>query len=98
MDELNNSIPEAEEADTVDAIIEVDTAEHMPFGVLPNKVYDVLKDLVCIWLPAFATFYAGMADVWGFPYADKIPTTITLLIAFLGTGLKISTHIYNKNK
>lgn len=63
---------------------------------LPDKVYDVLKYVTQIGLPAFAVFYAAMAQVWGFPYPDQIPATITALVLLLGTLLQLSTANYNK--
>lgn len=63
---------------------------------MSNKVYDVLKWIVMIVLPACATLYSGMAGIWGLPYADQIPSTITLVTTFLGTALMISSAQYNK--
>ena len=63
-----------------------------------NKVYDVLKWFVMIVLPAFATFYGGLAETWGLPFAEQIPTTVTMLNTFLGASLMFSTHQYNKSK
>ena len=44
---------------------------------LTNKVYDVLKYVAIIGLPAAATFYAAIAPIWGLPYGNEIPATIT---------------------
>jgi hypothetical protein len=63
---------------------------------MSNKVYDVLKWIVMIVLPACATLYSGMAGIWGLPYGDQIPSTITLVTTFLGTALMISSAQYNK--
>lgn len=64
---------------------------------MSNKVYDVLKWFAMVVLPASATFYAGLAGTWGLPYAEQIPTTITLLNAFLGAVMMISSHQYKKS-
>lgn len=61
-----------------------------------NKVYNVLKWIAMIVLPALATLYSGLAILWGFPFAEEIPATITLVNTFLGTVLMISTSQYNK--
>lgn len=61
-----------------------------------NKVYDVLKWIALIVLPALATFYLGLSNVWGLPYGEEISTTITLIDTFLGAVLMVSTHNYNK--
>lgn len=64
-----------------------------------NKIYDVLKFLTQVALPAIAVFYAAMAEVWGFPYAQEIPGTIAALVLLLGTLLQISSALYsNKSK
>ena len=61
-----------------------------------NKVYNVLKWIAMIVLPALATLYLGLSNVWGLPYGEEVSTTITLVNTFLGTVLMISTNQYNK--
>lgn len=63
---------------------------------MSNKVYDILKELAQIWLPAIATLYFTLASIWGLPYAEQIVGTISAIDVFLGTVLKISTIQYNK--
>ena len=63
---------------------------------LSNKVYDVLKWMALIVLPAVATFYSVWASIWGLPVADQIPATITAIDALLGALIGISTVKYNK--
>ena len=63
---------------------------------MSNKVYDILKELAQIWLPAIATLYFTLASIWGFPYAEQIVGTISAIDVFLGAVLKISTIQYNK--
>lgn len=64
--------------------------------VLKNSVYDLLKEIAQIWLPAIATLYFTLASIWGLPYAEQIVGTISAIDVFLGTVLKISTIQYNK--
>jgi len=64
---------------------------------LTNKVYDVLKFLAQLALPAVAVLYAALAKIWGFPYAEEIPGTIAAIVLFLGTILQISSASYNKS-
>lgn len=61
-----------------------------------NKVYDVLKWIALILLPALATLYFALASIWGFPYAEQIVGTITAIDTFLGVLLGISTSSYKK--
>ena len=63
---------------------------------MSNKVYDILKDVALIVLPALATLYAALAKIWGLPYEVAIPATIMAVDTFLGAILKISTNQYNK--
>lgn len=63
-----------------------------------DKVYDILKYVAIIGLPALATFYAAIAPIWGLPYADEIPATVTAVQTCLGALLMISTANYNKSK
>ena len=66
--------------------------------MLPNKVYDVLKWIALIVLPALGTLYATLGAAWGFPYIEPIKTTCLALGVFLGTILGVSTSTYNKSK
>ncbi len=65
---------------------------------LNDKVYDILKWVVIIVLPALATLYAALASVWSWPYSQEVVTTITAVDTFLGAVLCISTVQYNKSK
>lgn len=64
--------------------------------VMNSKVYDVLKWVAMIVLPALATLYLGLSNVWGLPYGEEISTTITLVNTFLGAVLMISNTQYKK--
>lgn len=63
---------------------------------LKNEVYDVLKWVVSLVLPALGTAYFGLAQIWGFPYAEQIVGTISVVETFLGVVLKISCSQYGK--
>lgn len=63
---------------------------------MSNKTYDVLKWIAQIFLPATATLYFALAEIWGLPYGEQIVGTITAIDAFLGVLLGISTYNYNK--
>ena len=63
---------------------------------MSNKVYNVLKWVAMIVLPALATFYLGLSNVWGLPLGEEFSTTFTLVDTFLGAVLMISTSQYNK--
>ena len=63
---------------------------------MSNKVYDVLKWVVMIVLPAISTLYVALAGIWGWPYADETAGTISAITAFMGAVLMFSTAQYNK--
>lgn len=64
---------------------------------LPDKVYDVLKWIVMICLPAFTSAYVGLAAVWGWPYPEAVAKTSAIACTLLGALLGISTAQYNKD-
>lgn len=66
--------------------------------LMENKVYDVLKFLALVVLPALATFYAAIAAVWGLAYTEQVVGTITAVDTLLGTLLKISSDNYKKQE
>lgn len=63
---------------------------------MSNRVYDVLKWIAQIVLPAIGALYFGLASIWGLPYAQEIVGTITCIDAFLGALLGISTVQYKR--
>lgn len=65
---------------------------------LSNKVYDVLKFICQIVLPAIGTLYFALAGIWNFPYGEEVVGTITAIDTFLGTVLMISSNQYYKSE
>lgn len=63
-----------------------------------NKIYDILKWIAQIFLPALGTLYFALDGIWDFPYAEAIVGTITAVDTFLGIILGISTVQYNKKE
>ena len=61
---------------------------------MSNKLYDVLKWIAQILLPAVGTLYFALANIWGLPYAEQVVGTITAVDAFLGVLLGISSKQY----
>lgn len=70
----------------------------MKFFKMSDKVYDVLKWIALILIPAIGTLYFALAGIWGFPYAEAIVGTLTAVDTFLGAILGISTSMYKKNQ
>lgn len=63
---------------------------------LSNKLFDVLKWVAILFLPALAILIRTVFAIWYIPYGDQISATITALQAFLGAILGVSTLNYNK--
>lgn len=64
--------------------------------MLSNKLYDYLKWLCLIALPALSTLYWSLASIWDWPYIEQISGTIAAVGTFLGVLLGVSTVQYNK--
>jgi hypothetical protein len=63
---------------------------------MSNKMYDILKYIAQIGLPAVGTLYYALSAIWGLPYGEQIVGTITAVDTFLGTLLMISSSAYRK--
>lgn len=62
--------------------------------IFSNRLYDVLKYIAQIGLPAAATLYFALAGIWGLPYAEQIVGTIVAVNTFLGITLGLSNKVY----
>ena len=63
---------------------------------MSNKVYDFLKKLVQVMLPAAGTLYFTLASIWGLPAAEQVVGSIVAVTLFLGTCLGISSKKFNE--
>jgi hypothetical protein len=61
-----------------------------------DKIYDILKWVAIIVLPALATLVKVVFTIWQLPYGTEIATTITALATFLGALLMVSNANYQK--
>lgn len=64
--------------------------------VMNNKLYDILKWIALVALPAIGTLYFALASIWGLPYGEQIVGTITAIDCFIGALIGVSTMQYNK--
>lgn len=62
---------------------------------MSNRVFDALKFVAQVVLPALGTLYFALSSIWGLPYGEQVVGTITALDCFLGAILGISTYQYN---
>lgn len=65
---------------------------------LNDKLYDFLKYLAIIGLPAFEVFIPIVFNIWGIPYGDEIAKTLNALAVLIGSLLCISVISYNGAK
>lgn len=63
---------------------------------MSNKVYDILKYIAQVILPALATLYLTIASIWGLPYGEAISGTIMAIDTAMGVMLGIASKNYNK--
>ena len=64
---------------------------------MSNKVYDILKWVAIVALPALSTFIVVIGKIWGFgDISVNIAETITAVATLLGALLGISHIKYNK--
>lgn len=62
--------------------------------MMTNKVYNVLKFIALVLLPALGTLYFAVAGIWGLPAADEVVKTIVAVDTFLGVVLHLSSRAY----
>lgn len=63
---------------------------------IPDKVYNWLKWLCILGLPALSSMYSTLAGIWGWPFAEQVPQTLSTVSLFLGTVIGISSAEYNR--
>lgn len=66
--------------------------------MLNDKIYNILKWITMICIPALTTAYVGLAAVWGWPYAEQVAKTSAVICTLLGALLGISTAAYHAQK
>lgn len=64
--------------------------------IMSNRLYDFLRDVAQIYLPALGVLYAALAKIWGFPAAEEISGTVLAVDAALGALLKMSSAEYTR--
>lgn len=63
---------------------------------LPDKVYECMKWLVVVVIPAVCTFYAFLADRTGLPYGSLVSEIGGAACTMLGIILGISTAEFRR--
>lgn len=65
--------------------------------LLTAKLYDLLKFIALVLLPALGSAYFALSDIWGLPDGKQIVGSITVLDTFLGGLLHISNQNYKNS-
>ena len=60
--------------------------------LLPSKLYDLIKFIVPVVMPALSVLYAGLAGIWGWPLADEVTRTFAVVYTFLCAVMGISSY------
>lgn len=63
---------------------------------IPDKLYDILKWIAVIVIPALVILIKTVFPAWGLPYAEPISTTVAAIGLFIGAIIGVSTVGYNK--
>ena len=61
---------------------------------MKESIYDRLKWIAQILLPALGALYAALAGIWGWPYAEAVVGTISAVDVFLGAVLMLDSRRY----
>lgn len=62
--------------------------------MLNDSAYNVVKRSATIVLPALATLYFALAQIWHLPKTEEVVGTITAMNTFLGVIIQISKKSY----
>ena len=63
---------------------------------IPNKIYDVLKWMVLVVIPALTTFYVVLDNLFNWGNAETVATISAAACACIGAIIGVSTAQYNK--
>lgn len=63
--------------------------------MITGKLYDYLKWLAQVVLPALGALYVALSALWGLPAAEQVAGTILAVDTFLGIILGISQVAYS---
>jgi Putative phage holin Dp-1 len=64
---------------------------------LKGRLYDVLKVLAQIYIPAAGTLYFALAQIWHLPEVAEVTGTVVAIDTFLGALLSLSSLSYKSS-
>ncbi len=65
---------------------------------MSSKVFDIIRFIGEIILPALGALYFGVAKIWGLPYGQEVVGTIACVTTFVGAVVGVSRKKYNDQK
>lgn len=63
---------------------------------MSNKVYDIVKWVLGIVLPALAVLYGSLSETFGLPYSEEVPATLMAIVMFGSALLQTQVLKYAK--
>lgn len=66
--------------------------------ITSNKLYDALKYLAQIILPALGTLYLALSQIWGLSHGSEVIGSIVAADTFLGVILHLSSNAYDASE
>lgn len=64
--------------------------------IIPDKIYNVLKWVLVIAVPALNVFLTTIFALYHIPHIEIVVGTISAVATFLGALIGVSTKAYNK--
>lgn len=64
---------------------------------LSDNVYDILKSMCLIWIPACTTFFVTLDSIFGWGYGDVVAKVSAALCTLIGSLIGLSSATYYKN-
>ena len=80
---------------TTTTVSDTSTDSNIPNGLIPDRLYDILKWVAIIVMPAVSTFIVGLGGIWSLPYAGQAAATVTAVGVLLGAFLGLSSVKYS---
>lgn len=65
---------------------------------MPSKLFDVLKWIVMVAIPACTTAFVGLDSVFGWGYGEIVAKVSAIVCTLLGTLLGLSSITYYKGQ
>lgn len=98
MTDSNNQTPEVNTPSTPTQTGDAN-GDNVPDWLIPDRVYDILKWLAVLVLPALSVLVSALGPVWGWgELATQLATTITAVNLFLGAIIGASAIKASANK